>query len=237
MKKLMALMLCIIFVFCGCGKKQETAEGPEKTAKTSDGSKIVAEFENVESKAEKDIISDDTVLGDYTSEFLAEYVEGGSYYIVQNFIEDNEITQMEIAVKGDKAAEKTGTQVKVIDGDNLFYVIHDSKLVLTSPVAPTMKEGFTNFITVKTSAETKNALKNTGEEDIKGEKFAFEEFENEEGDIFRYYYDDKTLRYVKMTDEDGDEELIQVLELSTVVPEEIFRVPSEYIVKSLTDME
>ena len=174
MKKLLALLLCVMFVFCGCGKKQENLKAPEQ--KASEGSKIEAEFENVESKAEKDIITDDTVLGDYTSEFLAKYVEGGSYYIVQNFIKGNEITKMEIAFKGNKAAEKTGTQVKVIDGDNLFYVIHDSKLVLTSPVAPSMKEGFTNFITVKTSAEAKSALKNTGEENLKGEKFAFEEF-------------------------------------------------------------
>ena len=40
-----------------------------------------------------------------------------------------------------------------------------------------------------------------------------------------------------MTDGGGNEELIQVLELSTEVPEDIFGVPEGYTVKSLTDME
>lgn len=234
MKKLFILMLAVMMVVSGCGKKAEDVVSTEENnVKTQTAT---TNFENVEPKAEKDIITEETVLGDYTSEFLLQYVEGGAYYIVQNSIIDGKVTKVEIAVKGEKAAEKVENQVKVIDGDKLFYVIHDSKAVLTADVADSMKEGFTDFISVKTSAEAKSALQNTGEEELQGEKYGFEEFKNEDGTITKFYYDDKTLRYVKVV-KNNAEELIQVLELSTKVPEDIFSVPDGYIVKDINNIQ
>lgn len=234
MKKLFILMLVVMMVVSGCGKKEENVVSPEENNVKNQTE--ATNFESVEPKAEKDIITEETVLGDYTSEFLLQYVEGGAYYIVQNSIIDGKVTKVEIAVKGEKVAEKIDGHVKVIDGEKLFYVIHDSKAVLTATVADEMKEGFTDFISVKTSEEAKSALQNTGEEELQGEKFGFEEFKNADGTITKFYYDDKTLRYVKVIKNDS-EELIQVLELSTNVPEDIFDVPDGYIVKDISQMQ
>ena len=238
MKKICILLLAMLMVVSGCGKKpaeNNGGEGNKATAEISEAAKN-GEFEKVEPKVDEPIVSEETVLGDYTGEFLSKYVEGGSYYIVQNSVIDGVTTKVEIAVKGDKASEKIGNEVKIIDGDMLYYVIHDSKAILTSPVAMSMKEGFTDFISVKTSAEAQSALQNTGEEELQGEKFGFEEFKNADGTVAKYYYDDTTLRYVKVNKTDGSEELIQVVEISTKIPDEMFKVPDGYVVQDLSKM-
>ena len=239
MKKICILILAMLVIIAGCGKEkskmEEAVKNPSEVHVEVEETER-EEFGKVDPKAEKDIIDEETVLGDYTSEFLSQYVAGGTYYIVQNSIKDGKVTKVEIAVKGDKAAERIGTQVKFIDGDKLYYVIHDSKAVLTSPVADSMKEGFTDFISVNTSEEAKSALQNTGEEEFQGEKFGFEEFKNADGTVTKFYYDDKTLRYVKVN-KNGAEEIIQVIELSTKVPADIFDVPDGYIVKDISNMQ
>jgi len=216
--------------------KEETKPAEEKQPATETPAQDV-EFEKVKPVVDEPIVSEDVKIGDYTSEFLSKYIEDGSYYIVQNSIIDGKVTKVEIAVSGEKASEKVGTQVKVIDGDKLFYVIHDSKAVLTSPVADSMKEGFTDFISVKTSAEAGSALQNTGEEEVQGEKFKFEEFKNADGVIAKYYYDDVTLRYVNITKADGANELIQVEKISEKIPDDMFKVPSDYIVQDISKMQ
>jgi len=216
--------------------KEETNPAEEKQPATETPAQDV-EFEKVKPVVDEPIVSEDVKIGDYTSEFLSKYIEDGSYYIVQNSIIDGKVTKVEIAVSGEKASEKVGTQVKVIDGDKLFYVIHDSKAVLTSPVADSMKEGFTDFISVKTSAEAGSALQNTGEEEVQGEKFKFEEFKNADGVIAKYYYDDVTLRYVNITKADGANELIQVEKISEKIPDDMFKVPSDYIVQDISKMQ
>ena len=236
MKKICIFLLAMLVAVGGCGKKpaenkSESTASPEISEAAKKG-----EFEKVEPKIDEPIITEETVLGDYTSEFLSKYVEGGSYYIVQNSVIDGVTTKVEIAVKGDKASEKIGNEVKIIDGDMLYYVIHDSKAILTSPVAMSMKEGFTDFISVKTSAEAQSALQNTGEEELQGEKFGFEEFKNADGTVAKYYYDDKTLRYVKVNKADGEEELIQVVQISANIPDEMFKVPDGYVVQDLSKM-
>jgi len=234
MKKLLLILLAAMLAFSGCGKKDEKAESNDtvqnETTKTD-------EFQEITPEIEEPIVTDDTVLGDYTSEFLSKYVEEGTYYIVQNSIIDGVTTKVEIAVDGVKAAEKIGTQVKIIDKDILYFVIHDSKAIITSPVADSMKEGFTDFISVKTSQEAKTALQNTGEEELFGEKFGFEEFKNTEGIVAKYYYDDVTLRYVKITDENGKEEVIQVEKISTKIPEDMFKIPDGYVIQDLSKIE
>ena len=238
MKKICILFLAILFVVSGCGKKAvDEGKDPKETpnSEISETAKK-GEFEKVEPKVDEPIVTEETVLGDYTSEFLSKYVEGGSYYIVQNSVIDGVTTKVEIAVKGDKASEKIGNEVKIIDGDMLYYVIHDSKAILTSPVAMSMKEGFTDFISVKTSAEAQSSLQNTGEEELFGEKFGFEEFKNADGTVAKYYYDDTTLRYVKVTKKDGGEELIQVVQISTKIPDEMFKVPDGYVIQDLSKM-
>lgn len=232
MKKFYIILFVMIFGITACGKKGAVAP-------TQSPAPAAQEAANVEEYVppQEDIITEETVLGDYTSEFLMKYVESGTYYISQNTTVNGETTNVAIAVSGQKSAEKIGTQVKIVDGDKFYYVIHDSKLVLTATAADEMKEGFTDFISVKTSAEAKNSLQNTGEEEINGTKYGFEEFKSEAGIISKFYYDDVTLRYVKITDANGREELIEVLAISSTVPEDIFSVPSDYVSKELSEMQ
>ena len=65
---------------------------------------------------------------------------------------------------------------------------------------------------------------------------SFEEFKNADGTVAKYYYDDTTLRYVKVNKTDGSEELIQVVEISTKIPDEMFKVPDGYVVQDLSKM-
>lgn len=242
-KVIIFIVVVVIFVMTGCSQTPQgtpTNSGDESLSATNDVAvteEKSGEFQNVEPQIDEPIVSEETVLGDYTSEFLSKYVEGGNYYIVQNSIIDGAVTKVEIAVSGQKASEKVGTQVKIIDGDMLYYVIHDSKAILTSPVAMSMKEGFTDFISVKTSAEAQSTLQNTGEEELQGEKFGFEEFKNADGTVAKYYYDDVTLRYVKITKADGTEELIQVEKISKTIPEEMFKIPDGYVMQDISKME
>ena len=238
MKKLLLILLSAMLMLSACGEKEETKTEEKKKETIQQEKEVVSEeFGNVKIEVDEPIVTENTVLGDYTGEFLSKYVEGGKYYIVQNSIIDGNTTQVEIAVDGVKASEKIGTQIKIIDKDMLYFVIHDNKAIITSPVADSMKEGFTNFISVKTSAEAQAALQNTGEEELFGEKFGFEEFKNKDGIVAKYYYDDITLRYVKMTDENGKEEIIQVVKISTDIPEEMFKIPDGYVIQDLSKIQ
>ena len=55
--------------------------------------------------------------------------------------------------------------------------------------------------------------------------YSLVEFKNEKGVVAKYYYDDVTLRYVKIIDENGKEEIIQVEKISTKIPEDMFKIP------------
>ena len=98
MKKALVILLCGLLILGGCSKPQEgtktkvageTAEETKTEEKKADNSEKTAEedkasteFEKVTPQVDEPIVTEETTLGDYTSEFLSQYVEGGKYYIL-----------------------------------------------------------------------------------------------------------------------------------------------------------
>lgn len=240
MKRIILVLIALMMIVSGCGKKgQDIAQNSgQQTEQEQQGTTSNEEnaAEEAAPLADAPIVTEDKQIGDYTTEFISKYIDSGMYYLKTNVTEKGETKSIEIAVSGEKAALKDESGVKIIDGDKLFFVLHEQKAVITSPVAESMKEGFSNFILEKQVSGVREMLVSTGTEEINGQQLSMEEFKN--GDMtLKYYYDNKTIRYVKQITADGTEKLTEVLELTHNVPQDIFTVPADYMVQDLSALQ
>lgn len=233
MKKILISLFIIIFALTACGKQNPATDNTDENQPVSEKSSEV----NTEPGESVVIVTDEKKPGEYVPTMLSEFVSAGTYYMRQKTTEDGKEAVIEVAVTGDKAAKKDSSGTQIIEGQTLYFVIPEQKVVLTSPVDESMKKGFTAIINVKTEEEAKNALLGTGKEAIKDVEYTYEEYKNTEGKLVRYYFDSKTIKYIKQFDNNGTEKLTEILEFSTKIPEGFMDVPDGYIVQDLSKLE
>ena len=239
MRKFFLVLVAVMVLLSGCGKEnpENKSETPDTDTQQTQISKPEdVAFETVEPSTDEPIITEESQEGDYTSVFISKFLDSGTYYLKTNVIENGETEQIEMAVSGEKTAYKDNSGIQIVDGDTLYYVMSDQKCVFKQSNAQKLFENATNFILERQMSGNKEKLVSTGKEDIKGQELSYEEFSNE-GRTIKYYYDDKTIRYVKAIKADGTEKLTQVLELTHTIPEGLFDIPSDYIVQDLSEME
>ena len=232
MKKFLSLTLVTLFILCGCGKKTETAQ-PAHEIKTETKSQSGTPAQDVQDGI---VVTEDKELGEYAGNFITKYVAGGKFYIKETKISsDGNNETVELAVDGDKTASKTDGVSQIIDGDMLYLVMHDQKAVLTSPVADVMAKNMTTSLGIKNEQEAKQNLLGTGEESVNGTEYSFEEYKNGD-EIIKYYFDTKTLKFIKHISSDGTSELYQIDIISTEIPTDFFTVPGSYKVQDLSSV-
>lgn len=246
MKKIFAVMLASMLLLSGCGKKKaddaattgtNTEATNGDTAQNKDNTEAAQQAnESVTPQVDEAIVTSNEKPGDYTTSFIAKFIESGTYYIKRNVTTSDGTVASEVAAEGRKVAVRESEGTKIIDGDMLYYVFPEQKTVLTSPVADSMKEGFTNFIVAKAASAATDKFVGASEEEVNGEKLTCEEFKDADGNTVKYYYDSKTIRYVKQISGDGSETMTQILVLSHTVPAGFFDVPDGYTVQDLSKM-
>ena len=220
-------------IVSGCGKK---AQNPQEGLRQSGQTEVVTGTESMASHKDTPLVTTDKQIGDYTTEFISKYIDSGEYYLKTDVTENGQTKSVEIAVSGERAALRDERGVKITDGGSLYFVLHDKKTVLTSPVAESMKEDFASFILERQVSGVKELLVYAGKEALNGQEFSVEEFKNGNKTI-KYYYDDKTLRFVNEISADGAVKLTQVLELTHSIPADIFDVPDDYTVQDLSMLQ
>lgn len=216
MKKSLRLILAIILIFSlafiitGCGNKEnaENTEVIEEMAK----SKTYNVLNNV-----------------FSSENSVIVLQGRS-----DMGEGEEDVTMTVATKGENIyidVNSISQHATIMYKDGTTYIIsHDEKLYTT---IEGKDEGIFDEDTTVISKqdlkyiEKQEAIK--GKEIIDGTEYEYEEFKNDEENIIdRYYFSNNDLKYIKTIDEEGNEELMKIIKLSSELEESLFSIPTGY---------
>ena len=167
----------------------------------------------------------------------------GGQVDLTNYYTKNEIDNkgfltehQDISSKQDKL--KAGANITISDDNTISAtggVKVDSELSDTSenPVQNKVVKAALDAAYNPTNKEDLNKMETqeykTGKETIDGTEYEYEEYEDQDtGVIERYYFSGNDLKYIKSIDEDGEEELMKVIKLSSEVDDSIFEVPSDY---------
>lgn len=225
LKLIMAIMLIISLVFAitGCGNKEEnvTNEPSEKKVEDTGKSKTYNELNKV-----------------FSSENYVMTLQGKT-----DLGEGEEEVTMTVATKGENIymdVNATSQHATIMYKDGTTYIIsHDDKACVTmqGKDEETFEEDMT-FISKEDLQELEKQEYKTGKETIDGTEYEYEEFKDDEENITdRYYFSNNDLKYIKSIDEDGNEELMKVIKLSSEVDDSLFSIPTGYEVMSLDNLE
>lgn len=208
-KSILAVMLVIslALVVTGCGNNDEANKDNNAKSKTY----------TVLSKAFSGDSYIMTLEGDMD---LGEGVENAS---------------MTIAMQGENIymnVDATSGNLTLMYKDNTTYVIsHDDKMYMTTEGKNDEvfeeEDGFA--FSKEELKEIEEAEYTTGKETINGTEYDYEEYKDEEeGTTERYYFSGNDLAYIKTINEDGAEEIMKVVKLSSEVDNTLFEVPTDY---------
>lgn len=208
LKSILAIMLVIslALVVTGCGNNEENKEN------------------NAKSKT-------------YT--VLSKAFSGDSYIMTlegnMDLGEGVENSTMTLAMRGEDIymdVDATSGHLTIMYKDNTTYVVsHADKMYMTEEGKN--EEIFAEEDMFAFSKEDlqyiETAKYETGKEEVNGTEYDYEEYKDEEaGTTERYYFSGNYLTYIKTTDEDGAEEIMKVIKLSSEVDDSIFDLPTEY---------
>lgn len=222
MKKLLKLTLIVLliialaFAVTGCGNKEENNEAANITAENKDEDNGKSKTYNLLNK----VFSD----GDYVLSLQGKTDLG----------EGEEEATITMAVKGENIymdVDATSGHLTVMYKDNNTYMVsHNDKMYVTMEGKD--ESTFDDDMTL-ISKEDLNKMEaqeyKTGKETIDGTEYEYEEYEDQDTVVIeRYYFSGNDLKYIKSIDEDGEEELMKVIKLSSEVDDSIFEVPSDY---------
>lgn len=149
--------------------------------------------------------------------------------------EGMENSKITVAIKGEDIymdVDATSGHLTIMYKDNSTYILsHEDKMYMVSEEKD--EDLFSDddmFILSKEDLkEIETAEYKTGKETIDGTEYEYEEYKadgNEKTD--RYYFAGNDLKYIKTTNENGEEEIIKVIKLSSEVDDSIFDIPTDY---------
>lgn len=134
---------------------------------------------------------------------------------------------MEITVDGDSFATdvKDAGYGMIIKDGFMYYIMHDAKQYTKMSLQPdTKQEMLADF----TDEDYASKLVGSGEKELNGTKYYYEEFNFDES-ISTLYFDNDNLKYIETSYTDGTPNtLIQVVEISNNVKSSLLNIPSDY---------
>ena len=141
-----------------------------------------------------------------------------------------------LAIKGEDIymdIDATSDHMSIMYKDDTTYVIsHADKMYMTSEGKDEeLFEEDDNLAIF--SVEDLNAMAEahytTGKEDVNGTEYDYEEFKDEETGVSdKYYFSGEDLIYIKTINENGEEDIMKVIKLSSEVDDNIFNIPTGY---------
>ena len=174
-----------------------------------------------------------------TYNVLSEAFSGDSYILT---VEGNmdlgqgvENSIMTLAMKGEAVymdVDATSGHLTIMYKDNTTYIVsHDDKMYMTTEGKDDeMFEG--NDMLMFSEEDLKDmetAKYETGKEEINGTEYDYEKYKDEEtGTTETYYFLGEDLKYIKTTNENGEEDIMKVIKLSSEVDDNIFDLPTDY---------
>lgn len=231
LKLVLAIMLIISLAFAitGCGNNKNNEESTKNESNVNTENKIE---ENGKSKTynalNKVLLSENYVM------ILQGKTDMG---------EGEEEVTMTVAAKGENIymdVNATSQHATIMYKDGTTYIIsHDEKayIAMKGKDEGTFDED-TTFITKDDLEAIESQECKKGKETIDGTEYEYEEFNTDEDNTTeRYYFLNNDLKYVKSIDEDGEEELMKIVKLSTEVDEALFNIPTGYEVLDMGDTE
>ena len=222
---LVILLVMVLFVVVtGCGKKEDN----------NNNSNII-NSNNSNNNEEKNNDTSDNPNNSKTYEVFSKLKN--NYIMSLEMTEDGETASMTMAKKGEKTYldinSSEGKMTIIIKDGKTYLISHDEK-------AYAVQEGTTGtgieeeaLFTEEDLEKMKTEEYSKGKETIDGTEYEYEEFKDDEtGEVERFYFLGKDLKYVKDISDDATEEITKVNNLSTEVDDSLFEIPSGY-----TEME
>ena len=136
-----------------------------------------------------------------------------------------------VARQGEKRAMDMtvqGMHISVIYVDGTTYTImHDEKIYASEEGENASAFDIGLEMSATDLKSIKEAVFETGKEEIDGKKYDTETYPMEDGSKETYFFEGDTLKYLKTVD-GNDELLLKIIELSNKVDSSLFEVPSDY---------
>ena len=215
MKKLFALLLALVMVLALMGCGQTAAPAKEEPKSDAPAASENAETPAAEPAAEPEI------SGSRLEAFSLKYHTTTGYTAVFRY-EGNDITTV---CKGDNFYMDTktdeGNAILIKNGDGIYMLSPDEKVGVKMSELPDEMEDFSEDIEVEGDYTT-------GEMDVEGKSYYYEEFTDEDGTT-RYCFDGDMLRYI-VYNENGETTQVELVSISLDVDESLFTVPGDYTI-------
>lgn len=223
MKKLLALLLALMMVLslaaCGGGDDDKTPAG-----------------NNPQSSQQNTAISDDAagaLAGTKTMAWFMEYAAGGSYTMESQVEFDGTTTASLNVYDGDRIYTETEA-----GGITSISIIMDGAMyVLDSASKTCMKMGLEMASMQEMIADEASAYETavtTGETDVKGGTYFYEEF-SVEGESVKYCFDGDELKFMVM-EMDGSSYIMEILRMEKGADASLFEIPSDYTVMDMNNL-
>jgi len=226
-----AVMLISLFL-TGCNQDGGTPAEESSSQATEQGTPRASDTSG-QTQEELDTAAEDTgILGKLSKNYI-EIMGSGSYLMkfrsattIENEVMESETT---MAVSGDKTSihsttAETDTVIVLMDG-NTYMIDHLTKTVMVIPDTDTEEE--------PAMPEMPEAGEPVDVADIvyvgsgKEDGLVYEEYRTGSGTQVFYYFDGSDLKKIKTIDE-GFESVMEILELSETVPDDVFVIPADY---------
>ena len=223
MKKWLILLLSVtmLFMFTGCGGGEE----PAPTA--TEGEQVQQEEPAAEPEEEKLPEELSGFAGTKTGEFYSQFTDGKMYMEYETEIEGQQMTLIS-ATNGDKTYSESRmgdvtAGVSIIDGDVMYTIDHNSKMVVKMPLQADAQTIATDIM--EESDVNMDEMK-SGKRTIDGKEYDTEEWHMEDGASIMCFDGDQ-LAYI-IGEADGTEAIMKIVKVSKDVDESLFEIPDDY---------
>ena len=223
MKKWLILLLSVtmLFMFTGCGGGEE----PAPTA--TEGEQVQQEEPAAEPDEEKLPEELSGFAGTKTGEFYSQFTDGKMYMEYETEIEGQQMTLIS-ATNGDKTYSESRmgdvtAGVSIIDGDVMYTIDHNSKMVVKMPLQADAQTIATDIM--EESDVNMDEMK-SGKRTIDGKEYDTEEWHMEDGASIMCFDGDQ-LAYI-IGEADGTEAIMKIVKVSKDVDESLFEIPDNY---------
>ena len=123
----------------------------------------------------------------------------------------------------------------VVKDKKVYNVIHSTEMVM---VLANKEDDINDYDleTIFKEINIKEHFVGSGSEQIKGKEYFYEEYKNndEKQSLIRFYFEGDSLKYIKKFGSDPkDDNILEILEFSSLVPDSLFDIPSGYQLKGI----
>lgn len=231
LKLILAIMLIVSLAFAitGCGNNKNNEESAKNESNANTENNVEENGKSKTYNALNKVLSSENYV--MTLQGKADIGEG----------EEN--VTITVATKGENIymdVNATSQHSTIMYKDGTTYIIsHDEKayIAMQGKDEDTFNED-TTLIDKEDLKDIEAQECKKGKETIDGTEYDYEEFKADEGKTTeRYYFLNNDLKYVKSIDEDGEEELMKIVKLSSEVDEALFNIPTGYEAIDMGDTE